>query len=308
MSAMNHGLSGATAIIGRSLKRLVSAPRRLVRLPQENRELRSSLKKRTRRVVELEHTAAAQAAEITRLKALIKQLRTAELRRLLPEPVVTAAESVIARKLTLLSIGPLTSLAQALINVQVAGVPGLIIEAGTARGGSAIVLATAKSPDRQLKVYDVFGMIPPPSDKDGADVHRRYERIRSGKARGGKEYYGYRDNLFEEVKASFAEFGVPVERSGVELIRGLFQDTIALDQPVAFAHVDGDWYESTMTCLQRIVPWLSVGGRLVIDDYFMWSGCRTAVDEYFAGRNEFELVSGQRLQVIRRAESTAAVG
>ncbi len=307
MSAMNQS-RGAMVRIGRSLERIVTAPRRLARLPRENRELRATLKKSTKKVTELERRTAEQLAEISRLKALIKRLRTAELHRLLPEPVAQVAESVIDRRLTLLSIGPLTSLAQALIDVQMAGVPGLIIEAGTARGGSAIVLATAKSPDRRLMVYDVFGMIPPPSDKDGDDVHRRYRRIKSGNARGGQEYYGYRDNLYEEVKASFAEFGLPVEQSGVELVRGLFQDTIALDQPVAFAHVDGDWYESTMTCLQRIVPWLSVGGRLVIDDYFMWSGCRTAVDEYFAGRNEFELVPGQRLQVIRLVESNAAVG
>ena len=306
MSAMKQS-RGVAAGFRRLLERVTSAPGRLVRLPQQNRELRATLNERSKRVAELERTGAEQASEITRLKALIKQLRIAELHRLLPEPVARVAESVIARKLTLLSIGPLTSLAQAVIEVQVGGVPGLIIEAGTARGGSAIVLATAKSPDRPMKVYDVFGMIPPPSDSDGPDVHRRYELIRSGKARGGAEYYGYRDNLYDEVRASFAEFGVPVEQSGVELVRGLFQDTIELDEPVAFAHLDGDWYESTMTCLQRIVPWLSVGGRLVIDDYYMWSGCRTAVDEFFAGRAEFELVPGQRLQVIRLAEPAAAL-
>jgi hypothetical protein len=27
------------------------------------------------------------------------------------------------------------------------------------------------------------------------------------------------------------------------------------------------------------------GGRIVLDDYYKWSGCRAAVDEYFAGRD-----------------------
>ncbi|MBK8446707.1 MAG: class I SAM-dependent methyltransferase [Micropruina sp.] len=286
-----------------SLSRIVAVPGRLVRLPQEYRDLHAKLQQRAKKIAALEAKNAEQAAEIVRLKRVIKKLRTADMHRMLPEPVAKVAEAVIEKQLTLMSARPLTSLVRALIDVQLAGVPGIVIEAGTARGGSAIVLATAKSPDRAMKVYDVFGMIPPPSDKDGADVHRRYERITSGQARGGEEYYGYRDNLYDEVTNSFAEFGVPVHENRVELIRGLFQDTIDLHEPVAFAHVDGDWYESTMTCLERIVPWLSVGGRLVIDDYFMWSGCRLAVDEYFAGREEFELVPGLRLQVVRLAET-----
>ena len=80
-------------------------------------------------------------------------------------------------------------------------VPGLIIEAGTARGGSAIVMAAAKDAMRPMKVYDVFGMIPPPTDRDGEDVHKRYAKISGGAAKGvgGDEYYGYRDDLYGEV-------------------------------------------------------------------------------------------------------------
>jgi O-methyltransferase len=36
----------------------------------------------------------------------------------------------------------------------------LIVEAGCARGGSAILMCAAKAPDRPLKVYDIFEMIP----------------------------------------------------------------------------------------------------------------------------------------------------
>ena len=298
----------AMSRVRKTVKRVLSAPGRLLGLRQENRDLRSAAKSNKERIGNLERRIAAQTREIARLRKEIKKLQLADAHRTLPEPVAQCVEAVIGERLTLMPLGALTALVQALIDVQLAAVPGIVIEAGTARGGSAIVLATAKSPDRRMKVYDVFGMIPPPSDKDGEDVHERYEVISSGKAKGGAEYYGYRDNLYDEVTESFASHGVPVHESGVELIRGLFQDTIEIDEPVAFAHVDGDWYESTMTCLQRIVPWLSVGGRLVIDDYFKWSGCRTAVDEFFADKDEFELVPGLRLQVVRRAESPAVVG
>ena len=92
-----------------------------------------------------------------------------------------------------------------------AGLPGLVIEAGTARGGSAIVMAAAKAPERPMKVYDVFGMIPPPTEQDGPDVHARYEKITAGEAKGvgGDTYYGYRDDLYHEVTESFARLGVP---------------------------------------------------------------------------------------------------
>ena len=120
-----------------------------------------------------------------------------------------------------------------------------------------------------MKVYDVFGTIPPPTERDGADIHRRYATIAAGEAKGpgGETYYGYRDDLYHEVEDAFARHGVAVGEHNVELVRGLFEDTIQLDKPVSFAHLDGDWYESTMTCLTRIAPLLATGGRIVLDDY-----------------------------------------
>ncbi len=162
-------------------------------------------------------------------------------------------------------------------------------------------MAAAKAPGRGMKVYDVFGMIPAPSEQDGPDVHRRYEKIAGGEAKGvgGDTYYGYRDDLYEEVKASFSRLGVPVDEHNVELVQGLFEDTIDLDEPVAFAHLDGDWYESTLTCLERLAPLIVPGGRIVLDDYDHWSGCRRAVDEYFADRPGFRLEHKAKLHVIR---------
>ena len=60
------------------------------------------------------------------------------------------------------------------------------------------------------------------------------------------------------------------------------QDTLAVDGPVALAHVDVDWYEPVMTCLERIAPRLVVGGHLVLDDYHDWGGCRKATDAFLA--------------------------
>lgn len=221
----------------------------------------------------------------------------------LPPAVEAVITQVRAEHLTFLNAANLRDLAALARDLDRRGVDGLLIEAGTARGGSAITLAAAKSVDRPMMVYDVFGMIPPPSDRDGDDVHQRYATIASGQAKGmgGEAYYGYRSDLLTEVTESFARLGVPVQENHVELVPGLFQDTVHVDRPVALAHLDGDWYESTMTCLERIAPWVSPGGRIVLDDYYAWSGCRTAVDEYFADRTDFTLEFRARVHAVRRA-------
>ena len=74
------------------------------------------------------------------------------------------------------------------------------------------------------------------------------------------------------------------------------------DEPLALAHVDCDWYDSVRTCLERIVPRLVPGGVLVIDDYYRWSGCRSAVDDYFATqpRKAFRFRRRARLQIVRQ--------
>jgi lipopolysaccharide biosynthesis glycosyltransferase len=220
-------------------------------------------------------------------------------------PLEPALESVIGavlrERLSYLDAVSLRTLATTVRSIEAADVEGLIIETGTALGGSAITMAAAKSTARRMRIYDVFGMIPPPSEMDGPDVHRRYAAISSGNSKGiqGETYYGYRDDLVTEVTESFSRRGVKIGDNNVELIQGLFEDTLVVDEPVALAHLDGDWYASTMTCLTRIAPRLSVGGRIVLDDYDTWSGCRTAVNEYFAGRPGFRFEHRGRLHVVR---------
>lgn len=221
-----------------------------------------------------------------------------------PTDVSAGIARVRDERLTYLSVRCLQDIADAVTKADTDGLEGVMIEAGTALGGSAIIMALAKNPERKLRAYDAFDMIPPPTEKDGEDVHKRYERIKAGKSKGigGDEYYGYRDDLLGEVRSSFDEFGVPVDETNVELIKGYFEDTLKVDEPVAFAHLDGDWYESTKVCLERIWPHLVVGGRLVIDDYYKWSGCKRAIDEYFEGREGYQRVKLGRLHIIKTAD------
>lgn len=171
--------------------------------------------------------------------------------------------------------------------VEQSGRNGIILEAGCALGGSAILMTALKRPTRPLRIYDVFETIPPPSERDGNDARSRYSVIARGESPGigDDPYYGYVPDLLRRIRASFDAFELPPADNHVTFVRGLVEDTLRVDEPVALAHLDVDWYEPTLACLERIEPHLVAGGSLVIDDYFDWSGCRRAVDDYFATRD-----------------------
>jgi Macrocin-O-methyltransferase (TylF) len=192
--------------------------------------------------------------------------------------------SIKESRLTFLSLSKLKSIATTCRSIEEAMLPGVFLEAGCALGGSAILLGRVKGTERPLQVYDVFEMIPQPTAEDDEEVHERYRTIVSGDATGigGDKYYGYEDNLYLVVQDNLKRFGIDLERQHVSLIKGLVQDTMQIDQPVAFAHVDVDWYEPVMVCLERLFPALVVGGSIILDDYHDWGGCRKAADEYLA--------------------------
>jgi macrocin-O-methyltransferase TylF-like protien len=215
---------------------------------------------------------------------------------------------VRTRRLTYLGYDALSDLERTVRRLEAEGVPGMIVEAGCALGGSTVVLGRTKHLDRPLRAYDVFGMIPPPSAADGADIQARYTTIVRGESQGigGDRYYGYADNLRDKVADTLRSFGLDLQEHRIDLIQGLFQDTLQVDGPVALAHIDADWYESVRTCLERIEPHLSPGGVLVIDDYDHWSGCRKAVDEYFADkRDRYVFTRRSRLHIVRGGHESA---
>ena len=187
------------------------------------------------------------------------------------------------KKITYLSLQRLHSLSSLLMELNKNSVPGDLIEAGCALGGSAIVLAASKGQARKLSIYDTFAMIPPPGPNDGPDVHARYNAISNGEAKGikGDPYYGYLKDIPDRVKKSFADHGYPVDENKVTLVKGLLEDTLEVNSAISLAHIDVDWYEPVYTCLDRIIPHLSVGGVVILDDYLDWSGCHEAANDYF---------------------------
>jgi len=219
-----------------------------------------------------------------KLKSLIKPQPTIRTVGRIEESDLQLMRQIRDLRLTYLSENKLISLMETVRAMESANIPGSMIEAGCALGGSSILLAKLKKTGRPMRVYDVFGMIPPPGDQDTPDVHQRYETIVSGQSTGlgGDKYYGYEDELYQKVQHNFATFGLTHQEGELELIKGLVQDTLMVPHPVAFAHIDVDWYDPVMTCLERIYPMLSLGGSIILDDYHDWGGCRRATDEYLA--------------------------
>lgn len=96
--------------------------------------------------------------------------------------------------------------------------------------------------------------------------------------------------------------------SDYEVIKGWFEDTVpkwaSSGRPIAILRLDGDWYDSTIVCLEHLFPLVSPGGGIIIDDYFVWDGCACAVHEYLFKNDTGERIHSTRHNVayVRKKE------
>ena len=72
---------------------------------------------------------------------------------------------------------------------------------------------------------------------------------------------------------------------------GRFEKTLDRreSRPVAFAHIDCDWYAPVRHCLAAIKHRVTPGGCIVLDDYMDYGGCRRAVKEFLETAPGFRL-------------------
>jgi asparagine synthase (glutamine-hydrolysing) len=208
------------------------------------------------------------------------------------------AKSVKRDQLTYLSPQKMLRIERALRGLAGAEVPGEFLEFGLALGGSGILIADeARKQKRNFIGFDVFAMIPAPtSAKDDEKSRARYQTIAAGKSKGidGDDYYGYRTDLYGDVVRAFEAHGLPVDGEKVTLMKGLFEETWPLRKaaPIAFAHVDCDWYDPVKFCLAAVADQMQPRGVIVIDDYHDYGGCRAAVDEFLTSRGDFTFSDG----------------
>lgn len=216
----------------------------------------------------------------------------------LSERVAMARLSPLARgvrqaNLTYLSPAKLAALEEAIDDVERDNVPGDFLEFGVALGGSAILIAARLDDVRSFHGYDVFGMIPPPSERDDTRSHERYAEIKEGRSHGigGETYYGYVEDLYGRVCDSFRAYGLQPGQDRIMLHRGLFEETLDPGDraPVALVHIDCDWHQPVAFCLAAIRHRLSPGARVVLDDYNDYGGCRRAVDAFLKAHSDIRI-------------------
>jgi O-methyltransferase len=90
----------------------------------------------------------------------------------------------------------------------------------------------------------------------------------------------------DDVRAGLLALDLP--EGSWELVPGWFQDTLPAlaerlrETGIALLRLDGDWYDSTMVCLEHLEPLVHEEGVVIVDDYYAWDGCVRAVHDYLS--------------------------
>jgi hypothetical protein len=219
--------------------------------------------------------------------------------RLSKPPDPTSAPDVEFQKLydairshTMVGEARLFSLFKLAKEICAADLPGNFVECGVAAGGSsallAVMIARNSKQTRRLFSFDTFAGMPETSSKDTHNGENA-------------EMTGWGTGTCSAPESSLMELCRKLKVDGlVEPVKGLFGTTLPAWRnrigPIAFLHMDGDWYSSTWDILRNLHDQVVSGGCIQIDDYGYWKGCRTAV-------REFEQKNGCKFQLTKIDET-----
>jgi O-methyltransferase len=175
--------------------------------------------------------------------------------------------------LSMVGLARLDDLQRCVETVVADGVDGDVIECGSWRGGAGMLMrATLDSlgeASRTVFVADSF---------QGFPAAQAGEHYSLDADLAGVEFLAV---PLHEVRASFERLGL--ER-GVAFVPGFFAETLPAlrGHGWAIARLDGDSYDATRSALDAVYPSLSIGGYLVIDDFYPLDDCRRAVEDFRA--------------------------
>jgi O-methyltransferase len=179
--------------------------------------------------------------------------------------------------LTMVGLRRLDDLQECVESVVADRVAGDLIEAGSWRGGAALLmratLDTLERSERSVWVADSFQGFPQ------SDRQRRPGYDLEADLAG----FDFLAVPLEEVKQTFERFGF--ER-GINFVPGFFEETLPplAGRPWSVIRIDGDTYSSVRTALESLYPGLATGGYLIVDDYLSLDQCKQAVDDFRSER------------------------
>jgi O-methyltransferase len=160
------------------------------------------------------------------------------------------------------------------------GVPGDVVELGCHAGQSAVLMQSVIEQfdtSRTLHVYDSFEGLPELAEADGATPFQPGQlAVDEARLLENFDRYGLRHPVIHP---------------------GWFDETLpdGLPEAIAFAHLDGDLYDSIRVSLETVYPRLSRGAICLVDDYCdpalqeeedYCPGVKRACDEFLADKPE----------------------
>ena len=158
---------------------------------------------------------------------------------------------------------------------QFKNVKGCVVECGVWRGGMIAGIAEILDKEKTYFLFDSFEGLPDAKEVDGEAAIAWQHK---------KESFWYFDNCKADIK--FANEAMTLSGAKkFEIGKGWFSEILPnykFNDGIAILRLDGDWYDSTTDCLNNLYPYVSHGGLIIIDDYYMWDGCSKAVHDYFS--------------------------
>jgi len=154
-------------------------------------------------------------------------------------------------------------------------IPGAVVECGVWKGGMAAGMAEVAGKDRPFYLFDSFEGLPPAQEIDGT---------KAKEWQANRHLPSHHNNSSADIHFSQEA----MKLAGVKnctITKGWFEQTLPnfrAEEGIAILRLDGDWYESTLTCLTYLYPQVNRGGVVIIDDYYAFEGCARAVHDYLS--------------------------
>lgn len=153
-------------------------------------------------------------------------------------------------------------------------IDGCIVECGVWRGGMIAGIFDYLRKKRKCILFDSFEGLPIAQEIDGVAA-KKWQK---------KNTNAGLDNCIAEI--GFAEKAMKLAKSeNYQIVKGWFDTTIpktSINEPIAILRLDGDWYDSTLICLENLYPLVIDGGLIIVDDYYAWDGCARALHDYLS--------------------------
>ena len=157
------------------------------------------------------------------------------------------------------------------------------VECGVAKGGCLAVMTSIAGTKNKIYGFDSFEGMPDITTEDLGEYNKSNPRTGFGKV--GDNLSGGIENVYKTFES------LKIDMKNVSLIKGFFKDTLNVTKniehigEIGVLRLDGDWYDSTAVCLEKLYDKVVIGGIIIIDDYGHWVGARRATDEFRAKHN-----------------------